>query len=230
MQNFLSLANLQQIEELRQQLLSYLIDASFVEVTPAEKQEISRARLSRGIHTRFISVPPALNVNANNVKIVGASLAAGLYPRLLSVDRTGGLRSLANQQPVSIHPSSINFRTPQAEFGTNFLAYFSIMQSTKLYAWETGPVDDKALALLCGDVANVKVSSSSAQIDKRLTYRIDPKSAVALKLLRSQVARIMSSKMRGKAMTESQKKWFELGMEYIMTEPNEEEPPGLAIV
>jgi len=31
------------------------------------------------------------------------------------------------------------------------------MQSKKLYAWETGPVDDRSLALLCGDQADFKV-------------------------------------------------------------------------
>lgn len=31
------------------------------------------------------------------------------------------------------------------------------MHSKRLYAWETGPVDDTALALLCGDIADFKV-------------------------------------------------------------------------
>ena len=34
--------NLQQIEELRQQLLSYLVDSSLIHVTPAQRQEISQ--------------------------------------------------------------------------------------------------------------------------------------------------------------------------------------------
>ncbi len=40
--NFLSHQNLQQIEELRQQLLSYLVDSGFVTVTPEQKREISQ--------------------------------------------------------------------------------------------------------------------------------------------------------------------------------------------
>jgi ATP-dependent RNA helicase DHX29 len=32
------------------------------------------------------------------------------------------------------------------------------MQSKRLYAWEVGPVDDRALALLCGDQADIRVS------------------------------------------------------------------------
>lgn len=31
------------------------------------------------------------------------------------------------------------------------------MQSKKLYAWETGPVNDRAIALLCGDSPDFKV-------------------------------------------------------------------------
>ena len=40
--------------------------------------------------------------------------------------------------------------------GFNHLVYFTIMQSRKLYAWETGAVDDRALILMCGD-ADFKV-------------------------------------------------------------------------
>jgi ATP-dependent RNA helicase DHX29 len=57
------------------------------------------------------------------------------------------------------HPSSINFRTSKPDYGSNYLVYFTIMQSKKLYAWETGPVDDRALALFCGDNPDFKVRS-----------------------------------------------------------------------
>jgi ATP-dependent RNA helicase DHX29 len=60
----------------------------------------------------------------------------------------------------SIHPSSVNFRMKPADWGTNHLAFFTIMHSKKLYAWETGPVDDRALVLLCGE-ADFKVCLSS---------------------------------------------------------------------
>lgn len=79
---------------------------------------------------------------------------------------------------ASQHPSSINFRTPKSEFGTSYLTYFTILQSKKLYAWETGPVDDKALALLCGDQVDLRVRRVSTRrfdlvssIDDRSSYR-----------------------------------------------------------
>lgn len=49
---------------------------------------------------------------------------------------------------------------PKSEFGSNNLVYYTLMQSKKLYAWETGPIDDRALALLCGDFVDTKVSAS----------------------------------------------------------------------
>ena len=55
------------------------------------------------------------------------------------------------------HPSSINFRKRAAQFEANYLTYFTIMQSKRLYAWEVAPVDDKALAVLCGDMVDLKV-------------------------------------------------------------------------
>lgn len=76
---------------------------------------------------------------------------------------------------VCQHPSSVNFRTKVADFGANHLVYYTIMQSRKvraqflsvrilrlidcsqLYAWETSPIDDIALFLLCGEVLDVKV-------------------------------------------------------------------------
>lgn len=56
------------------------------------------------------------------------------------------------------HPSSVNFRLPKSEFGSTQLVYFTLMQSKKLYAWEVGPVDDRGLVALCGDLADFKVS------------------------------------------------------------------------
>lgn len=62
----------------------------------------TRARYSRGFRTRFVNVPYELNVNAEDVQILGASLVAGLYPKVISMDPSGGLKTIINQQPVSI--------------------------------------------------------------------------------------------------------------------------------
>lgn len=118
-----------------------------------------------------MSVPAEYDVNSENITILNAALAAGMYPKILTLNASG-LQTITNQQPVSMasddthhlrplliiqHPSSINFRTPKADYGSNYLVYFTIMQSKKLYAWETGPVVDRALALFCGDNPDFKV-------------------------------------------------------------------------
>jgi ATP-dependent RNA helicase DHX29 len=109
-----------------------------------------------------VTIPPAFDVNSEDPHMLSAALASGLFPKILSIDPASGqLKTFSNSQPASIHPSSVNFRIKPAnrreEFGTNHLAFFTIMHSKKLYAWETCPVDDRALLLLCGE-SEFKVS------------------------------------------------------------------------
>jgi len=90
------------------------------------------------------------------------------------------------------------------------------MQSKRLYAWETGPVDDRALALLCGE-ADFRLSASSLQIDRKIRYQILPKTALAVKRLREQFSVAMSTRLRGRGLNDIQEKWFELGLECLKT-------------
>lgn len=60
--------------------------------------------------------------------MISAALAAGLFPKILSIDPLNGqLRTFSNNQPASIHPSSVNFRVKPVDFGSNHLAFFTIM-------------------------------------------------------------------------------------------------------
>ena len=133
------------------------------------------ARFNSRQRVRFISVPPDLNINAQNSAswAINAALAAGLFPKLLIVEK-GKMQTLGNSQPVSFHPSSVNFRKRPEDIvgGGTCLMYFTLMyvrcglrdivkyeltwsisrHSKKLYVWETSPLNDHALLLLCGDV------------------------------------------------------------------------------
>jgi len=99
-----------------------------------------------------------------------AALAAGLFPKLLIVEK-GKMQTLGNSQPVAFHPSSVNFKKRPEDIvgGGTCLMYFTLMyvrcglkkceltwsvsrHSKKLYVWETSPINDHALLLLCGDV------------------------------------------------------------------------------
>ncbi|KAJ8521412.1 hypothetical protein ONZ45_g1880 [Pleurotus djamor] len=209
--NYLSHQNLQQIEELRQQFLGYLVDSRFVSVDPSFLNELNRARYSRG-RTRFVFVPNELDVNSSNPFLVNAALVCGLYPKVLAVDATSGqMRTIANNQQASFHPSSVNFGKRPVDFGVNHLTYFTLMRSKKLYAWETGPVDDVALLLLCGE-PDVKLIADSVSLDRKIRFKVSPKVNIALKVLRAQLANILSKQYRSKPLVESQILWYDLGL------------------
>ncbi|KAL6302192.1 P-loop containing nucleoside triphosphate hydrolase protein [Sparassis latifolia] len=208
---YLSHQNLQQIEELRQQFLGYLVDSSFIQVDKAFVLELSRARFTRN-RTRFVAVPAELDLNSSNVFLFNAALTAGLYPKILAVDpMQGGMRTITNNQAAFFHPSSVNFRRKPKDFGVNHLCYFTLMHSKKLYAWETGPVDDISLLLLCGE-AEFKLASDVVYIDRKIKFRITPKSGIALKVLRAQISSLLATQMRSKPLLESQVLWNDLAM------------------
>lgn len=208
--NFLSRQNLQQIEELRQQFLAYLIDARLVQADKALIRLLSRARFNRS-RTRFVFLPHEFDIYSENNALINAALTAGLYPKILKLDPTDGqLSTVTNSQAVAFHPSSVNFRRRPQDFGVNHLAFFTIMHSKKLYVWETGPVDDVALLLLCGD-CNFKLVSDSAFVDK-IKFRIPAKTNLALKYLRNKLAVELSERLRSKPSTGSQERWMEMAL------------------
>ncbi|KAH8120418.1 P-loop containing nucleoside triphosphate hydrolase protein [Phellopilus nigrolimitatus] len=222
-QNYLSHQNLQQIEELRQQFLGYLVDSSFIKVEQDFVRELNRARYARGYRTRFILVPSEYDRNtADNMALLNAALCAGLYPKLLTLsDAVSGqkaqMRTLGNNQPVAFHPSSVNFRRRPQDFGVNFLNYFTIMHSKRLYAWETGPVDDMDSLTFMWRLR----FQDMVVIDRKLRYRLAPKTSIALKYLRAQLAVNLATQFRGKELTEQQEKWSELAMRVLGKEKSQ---------
>ncbi|KAG5353387.1 hypothetical protein C0989_007532 [Termitomyces sp. Mn162] len=162
--------------------------------------------------TRFVAVPPELDTNSGSVPLIRAALTAGLFPKILAIDPANNqMRTISNNQQASFHPSSVNFGKKPADFGVNHLAYFTLMHSKRLYAWETGPVDDMAMLLLCGE-CEFKLISDSAIIDRKIKFRISPKSNIALKFLRIQLWSLLAHQFRGKPLTESQVLWNEIAM------------------
>ncbi|KAG1867923.1 P-loop containing nucleoside triphosphate hydrolase protein [Suillus subalutaceus] len=207
--NFLSHQNLQQIEELRQQFLGFLVDSSFITVDRSFIRELSRARFGRN-RTRFVNVPPLLDSNGSNIALINSALTAGLYPKVLAIDSSSGqMRTISNNQSAAFHPTSVNFGRKPAEFGVHHLVYFTLMHSKKMYAWETGPIDDLAIVLLCGE-SEFKIHSNMLSIDRKIRYQLAAKANVALKILRQHLTTILALQLRGKPLTESQVLWYEL--------------------
>ncbi|OAX44745.1 P-loop containing nucleoside triphosphate hydrolase protein [Rhizopogon vinicolor AM-OR11-026] len=209
--NFLSHQNLQQIEELRQQFLGFLVDSSFITVDRSFVRELSRARLGRN-RTRFVNIPPSLDTNGSNIALVNSALTAGLYSKVLAIDSTSGqMRTISNNQPASFHPTSVNFGRRPTDFGANHLVYFTLMHSKKMYAWETGPIDDLAIVLLCGE-SEFKLASNMLSVDRKIRYQLTPKANVALKILRQHLTTILAQQLRGRPLTEPQVLWYDLAI------------------
>lgn len=68
-----------------------------------------------------------------------------------------------------------------------------------------------------------QLSANVVYIDKKIKFRLSPKTGVALKLLRSQISALLSAQMRIKPLSETQLPWNELAI-MILGKLKPEEP------
>ncbi|MBW0460887.1 hypothetical protein O181_000602 [Austropuccinia psidii MF-1] len=230
--NMLSHPNLLQIEELRREFLGYLVDAGFVELDENPRDNFIHRQDTRNPLTyklKHCKIPNALDANAQEPKIVMGCIGAAMYPKLLVRDGViqngrmkynapSGWRILTTSAFASIHPSSVNFggnRPP--DFGdARFVTYFTIMKSKKLYVWESGTIDEKAVFLLCGD-ADFKTTAQTVIIDRKIKASTDPKTLISLKLLRHHFQKLFTLKMKNPShsFNKEQEKWLHIITEGI---------------
>lgn len=211
--NYLSTDVLYQIEELRQQYLAYLLDAGFMR-DDGVRRELGKSR--RGARPRLVDVPAEYNVHGNDPAAVTLALASSLYPKVLVSDGSQ-LRTLTNNQPTRVHPSSALHCMPLTQPGKHVL-YYTIMMSRRLYAWEAAVIDARALLLVCGDV-EFRHSSSSLTLDKtrgRFAFRA-PDALVAIRVLRDQLVRAIGASFSspGLQWTPEQEHFFLLALRLI---------------
>ncbi|KAL9127221.1 MAG: hypothetical protein Q9217_003859 [Psora testacea] len=208
--NFLSLQTLSNIEDLKGQLLSSLVDASFITNDTNERTILNKVRYH---HDRrvFVEVPAQYNTNNTNDLILNSVIAMSFYPKLLK--REGkGWRNVVNQQGISLHPTSVN---RVSEHPLKWLSFYHIMQSnSKFYnAHETSAVEDMAVALLCGD-AEFKMYAGVVVIDgNRIRFSVkDWKTMLVLKTLRVELKTIIDQRILypGRHLTEKQQKILEI--------------------
>lgn len=73
-------------------------------------------------------LPPEVDTYSENYALINAALTTGLYPKILKIGSTEGqLSTVTNDQAVTFHPSSVNFRRRPLDFGVNYLSFFTIM-------------------------------------------------------------------------------------------------------
>lgn len=79
-------------------------------------------------------MPVAADRNAEDLGVVQAAIAAGLWPKVVCLAKEGTyvqMKTLGNSQVVAFHPTSVNFQRPPRDFAVNFLAYFTLMCVTR---------------------------------------------------------------------------------------------------
>ena len=209
---------LYQIEELRQQYFAYLVDANFVQVDQSMRNDLARRRVRNG-RPRLIEIPGHLDENSDEAPVITLALVAAFYPQLLvAEERSMQMRTLTNNQPAAVHPSSLNARKILATPSAHFVLYHSILFSSRLYAWETALVSDR-MVLLVGGEAEFKHTSRSVFLDHNRVRAgtLDAPSLVALRILRVQLRRMIQDFFHDPSIkwTPEQEKLFELVLSLI---------------
>ncbi|KUJ11967.1 P-loop containing nucleoside triphosphate hydrolase protein [Mollisia scopiformis] len=206
--NFLSQQTLSSIEELKGQLVLCLVDSGFLPLTEAESISLNRSRYSSR-RRQFFDIPQRANVNSDNDVITSSVIAWSFYPKLLVRDGKG-FRNVANNQSISLHPSSVN----KGHHELKWLSFYHIMQAKQFYnAHETTAAEEFAIALLCGDVRCDMYSGVFIIDGNRARFAVsDWKTMLVIKTLRSRLRDIMtrSFKTPGKALTSQQQKWMDV--------------------
>lgn len=208
--NFLSPQTLMNIEDIKIQLLVSIADAGLLKLDAAEQAALNRVRFA-GRQRQFFAVPERYDINSGSDLVVNSVIAWSFYPKLLA--REGkGWRNVANNQAVSLHPTSVN---KGSDAPIKWLSFYHIMQArNKFYnAHETSAVEDFAVALLCGD-PEFKMYSGVISIDNnRIKFSVkDWKSMLSLKYLSNRLRDILAdiSCNPQKTLTHRQQEWIDI--------------------
>lgn len=221
--NFLSPQNLGNIEDLKAQLLSSLVEAGFIQLSMEERRALSRYR-STTRHRTFVDVPAQYDLHSDNDILVNSVIATAFYPKILT--REGkGWRNISNNQTVSLAPTSVNKGSATAKF----LSYYHIMQSSnKFYnAHSTSIAHPLPMVLMVAADMDFKLHAGVISFPGsvlRFAVR-DWRAAVALKVLRRRVKEILGNnwKTPGRPMSEREKEWLGLFLEMFEQKFEKEE-------
>ncbi|GLB10832.1 hypothetical protein AtubIFM57258_007244 [Aspergillus tubingensis] len=208
--NFLSSQTLLNIEDIKMQLIVSIADTGLLTLDPSQKALLNRSRSNN--RRNFFTIPEEYDFNSVNDTIVNSVIAWSFYPKLLTRDGKGW-RNVANNQAVTLHPTSVNKQADASAI--KWVSYYHIMQGrNKNYnAFETTAVDDFAIALLCGE-AEFKMYSGVISIDSnRIRFSLrDWKSMLALKTLSARLREILQNTFREPHRVPSYKQQQWLGL------------------
>ncbi|OJJ01042.1 hypothetical protein ASPVEDRAFT_610084 [Aspergillus versicolor CBS 583.65] len=187
-----------------------IADAGLITLDANQKSSLNRARSTRQRH--FFTTPPTHDTNSTNDTLIQSVIAWSFYPKLLT--REGkGWRNIANNQAVTLHPTSVNKGSDPSV--VKYLSYYHIMQgrNRNYNAFETSVVEDWAVAVLCGE-NDFKMYAGVLSIDtNRIRFSIrDWKSMLAIKVLSTRVREILAAMFRDpqQPLSYKQKQWMDI--------------------
>ncbi|KAK7180896.1 hypothetical protein DPSP01_000632 [Paraphaeosphaeria sporulosa] len=212
--NFLSAPNLSNIEDLKAQLLSSLVEAGFISLTPEERRVQQRYR-STSRHRVFVAIPPAYDAHSTNDLLVTAVVGMAFYPKILTRDGKGW-RNISNAQSVSLAPTSVNKLSPVNPSTAKYLSYYHIMQSSnKFYnAHSTSIVHPLPLILMAAADVEFKLHAGVvAMPGNTLRFAVrEWRAAVAVKVLRRRVKEVLQAAWRNpsRGLSGREREWLGL--------------------
>lgn len=212
--NFLSAPNLSNIEDLKAQLLSSLMEAGFITLTPEERRAMPRYR-STSRHRTFVAIPLAYDAHSANDILVNAVVGMAFYPKILTRDGKGW-RNISNAQSVSLAPTSVNKPSPINPSTAKYLSYYHIMQSSnKFYnAHSTSIVYPLPLILMAAADVEFKLHAGVvAMPGNTLRFAVrEWRAAVALKVLRRRVKEVLGASWRNptRGLSGREREWLGL--------------------
>ena len=209
--NFLSPQNLANIEDLKGQLLSALVDAGFVQLGQEERSALLKMR--PGSRQRnFVALPARYRKADDDDVVIHSVVAWSFYPKVIKQEGKGW-RNIANNQTLGLHPASVNKTSLSSD--TKLLSFYSIMQSSSRFtnAQETTPVPELALVLLAGDAVFNMYPGTIVIDGNRLRYKVrDWRTMIVLKTLRSKLKDLLARTFRtpGKELIGKHQMWMEV--------------------
>ncbi|KAI9585909.1 hypothetical protein GQX74_001756 [Glossina fuscipes] len=189
---FLSNSILTQLENMKKQFTDHLRLARSTTLTPKNSFTESADVMAE-----------SLNVNSNNLPLLRAIIASGLYPNVAFLSKVRQIRNRVQavhkmQTPedksINFHPSSVN--SGEGSFDSKFFVYFQKQRSTALYMLDATMVFPMAL-LIFGDGVVEGVTTNGEHyisVAEKYYFKCDPRTSCTILKLRENLEMLLQRK------------------------------------
>ena len=172
-ENMLSIMRLREISELRMQLKELLEPLGFEAAATADS----------GI--------------SDDTAVVEAVICAGLYPRVLRIERRPGaprpVLLTATKEKVFVHPASVN-RDNLKNLRADWLVYHEMVKSARVLVRDCTPITPRTLLLLGGNRVDIKFLEGKIVMDNWIEFKVHPHEAALFKKMRDLLAVALEEK------------------------------------